>query len=54
MEVDKVVPTGTTIPLPAGLADDETFTAAEGETVTIEDIGDLRVRQCDLHGRYRG
>ena len=39
MEVDKVVPTGTTIPLPAGLADDETFTAAEGETVTIEDIG---------------
>ena len=41
MEVDKVVPTGTEITLPAGLADDETFTAAEGEPVNIEDVGDF-------------
>ena len=41
MEVGKVVPTGTTITLPAGLADDETFTAAEGEPVNIEDVGDF-------------
>ena len=34
-----VVPTGTTIPLPADLLDDETFTAVEGETVSFDDVG---------------
>ena len=42
MEVDKVILTDTTITLPAGLdLDDETVTAAKGEPVTIEDVGDF-------------
>ena len=41
MVAGMVVPTGTEITLPAGLADDGTFTAAEGEPVNIEDVGDF-------------
>ena len=42
MVAGMVVPTDTTITLPAGLLDDKAYEAAEGGTVTFDDVGEFK------------